>query len=357
MLRWGWVATVAAVYVWDYEACLAIAARGAQLARDSGALEVLAVALNIMGQAVTMGGDFATAGLLVAEADAVNAATGSRTGPYVGLVLAAFRGHESEVAELIEAITEDATARGQGTIIQYTHYAKAVVMNGLGRYDEAVVAAIAASDATPELVVSRWALGELVEAASRTGDPSVAVHALARLGEHTRGSDADWALGIEARSRALLTDGDAAERLYRDAIDHLGRTALRPELARAHLLYGEWLRRANRRVDAREQLQLAHGAFLAMGANAFTERARRELSATGAKVRKRVDETRDELTPQEEHIARLARDGRTNTQIGSELYLSPRTVEWHLRKVFAKLGIRSRRELWDALPRGEQLRA
>jgi ATP/maltotriose-dependent transcriptional regulator MalT len=227
-------------------------------------------------------------------------------------------------------------------------------MNGLGRYDEALAAAMEASDDTPELFVSMWALGELVEAAGRTGNTELAVRALGRLSEHTRASDAEWACGIEARSRALLSEGEAAERLYREAIDRLGRTRLRPELARSRLLYGEWLRRANRRVDAREQLRAAHDAFVSMGADAFAERARHELLATGAKVRKRLDETRDELTPREEHIARLARDGRTNPQIGAELYLSPRTVEWHLKKVFTKLGISSRRDLRDALPRSDR---
>ena len=349
VLRWGWLATVAAVYVWDYDRCLAVATRNVQLARDSGALEVLAVALNIMAQAAAMGGDFATAALLVAEADAVCEATGTHTGPYGALVLAGFRGHESEVSDRIAATINDATAGGQGTIIQFMSYAKAVAMNGLGRYDEAVARGHEASDDTPELVVSRWALGELVEAASRTRDTELAARALARLGEHTQASDCDWALGIEARSRALLSEGDAAESLYREAIDRLGRARLRPELARAHLLYGEWLRRANRRVDAREQLRRARDAFVSMGSDAFAERARHELVATGAKVRKRLDETRDELTPQEEHIARLAGDGLTNAEIAAELYLSPRTVEWHLNKVFTKLGISSRRDLQAAL--------
>jgi DNA-binding CsgD family transcriptional regulator len=264
-------------------------------------------------------------------------------------VLAAMRGREAEAAPLIAATIDTATAGGQGTAVQYAHWARAVVMNALGRYDEALAAAVVASDDTPELFVSMWSLSEMVEAATRTGNTEVAGRALTRLREHTRGSDADWARGIEARSRALLGEGEAAERLYRRAIDRLGRTGLRPELARSHLLYGEWLRRANRRVDAREQLRAAHDAFAGMGAEAFAERARHELLATGAKVRKRLEETRDELTPQEEHIARLASDGHTNSQIGAELYLSPRTVEWHLNKVFAKLGITSRKGLQQAL--------
>jgi DNA-binding CsgD family transcriptional regulator/tetratricopeptide (TPR) repeat protein len=350
VLRWGWLATAAAVYVWDYDTCLAVATRGAQLARDSGALEVLAVSVNVLGQAVALSGDFAGAEQLIAEADAVTEATGTRVGPYAALVLAGFQGREDQASALISATIEQATAGGQGTAVQYAQWAKAVVMNGLGRYEEALLAATEASEDTPELFVSMWSLSEVIEAATRTHDTDAAARALARLGEHTRGSDSEWALGIQARSRALLSEGLAAERGYREAIDRLGRGRLRPELARAHLLYGEWLRHENRRANAREQLRIAHDAFVAMGAAAFADRARRGLLATGAKVRRRLDEARHELTHQEQHIARLARDGRTNSQIGAELYLSPRTIEWHLNKVFTKLGISSRSALQDALP-------
>ena len=353
VLRWGWLATAAAVFVWDYDTCLAVSTRGVQLARDAGALEVLPVGVNVLAQAAALGGDFGTAALLIAEANAVTEATGTRVAPYGALVLGAFRGEEAEAAKLIDATIEEATAGGQGTAVQYAHWARAVVMNGLGRYEEALAAATAASDDTPELFVAAWSLSELIEAATRTGEIELAARALAELVEQTQADNSDWALGIRARSRALVREGKAAEPLYREAIDRLSRTRLRPELARSRLLYGEWLRRANRRSDAREQLRAAHDAFVSMGADAFAERARHELLATGAKVRKRVDETRDELTPQEEHIARLARDGMTNPQIGAELYLSPRTVEWHLNKVFTKLGIRSRRELANALPASE----
>jgi ATP/maltotriose-dependent transcriptional regulator MalT len=224
-------------------------------------------------------------------------------------------------------------------------------MNGLGRYKEALAAAVEASEHTPELHIATWALSELVEAATRTGNNELATSGLARLSEHTEASDADWALGIHARSSALVTERDAAELLYREAIERLRRTPLRPELARAHLLYGEWLRREGRRVDAREQLRSAHDMLQGMGMEAFAERARRELVATGESVRKRNADTRDDLTPQEEQIARLARDGLSNPEIGAQLFLSPRTVEWHLRKVFAKLGISSRRQLRAVLPR------
>ena len=228
-------------------------------------------------------------------------------------------------------------------------------MNGLGRYEEALGAAAKATEATPELFVAAWASAELIEAASRTGDIERARRALARLGEQTEATDAPWALGIHAHSRALLSEGETAERSYIEAIDHLGRTRLRPHLARARLLYGEWLRREQRRVDARAQLRAAHELFSAIGMEAFAERARRELIATGQRVRRRSAETRDDLTPQERQIARLARDGLSNPEIGAQLFLSPRTVEWHLRKVFGKLGIHARQELIRALPSSDQL--
>jgi DNA-binding CsgD family transcriptional regulator len=353
VLRWGWLATVAAVYVWDYDACLAVATREVEVARDAGALEVLAVGDNILGQARCMGGDFPGSALLIAEADAVKEATGARVAPYGALVLGGIRGREAEASELIESTIREATPGGQGTAVQFAHYANAVVMNGLGRYEEALVSAREASEDTPELVVARWALSELIEAATRTRSTEIAEGALARLAEHADGTDSEWALGMLARGRALLSNGDA-EPLYREAIERLGRTRLRPELARARLLYGEWLRRENRRVDAREQLRAAHEAFESMGAEAFAGRARHELLATGEKVRTRRDDTRDDLTHQEEHIARLARDGLTNPEIGAQLFLSPRTVEWHLRKVFTKLGISSRKGLADALPDRER---
>ena len=350
VLRWGWLATAAAVMVWDHDTCLAVATRGVELAREVGALAVLAVSVNVMTQAVVLGGEFGRAALLVAEADSVTEATGAQVAPYGALVLAGFQGRESSASGLIDATIKEATAGGQGTAVQYAHWANSVLLNGLGRYREALAAARDASDDTPELFVSVWATIELLESATRCDEPELARDALERIVAATAVAPTDWALGIEARSRALLSEGEDAERLYREGIERLGRTRLRPELARAHLLYGEWLRRENRRVDARAQLRAAHELFVAIGMEAFAERARGELLATGEKVRKRTVETRDELTPQERQIAGLARDGLSNPEIGARLFLSPRTVEWHLRKVYAKLGIRSRRELADALP-------
>ena len=350
VLRWGWLAARAAIWLWDYDSGLEIPTRAVQLARDSGALEVLAVADNVCGQAAVWGGDFELATLMTAEVEAVKEATGSRIGPYAAISLVGLRGREVEASTLIEGVIEGASASGQGTAVQYAHWAKSVLMNGLGRYEEALGAAVKATGGTPQLFVAIWALAELIEAATRTGDVQQARRALARLGEHAEATDAPWALGIHAYARALLSDGECAERSYVEAIDHLGRTRLRPNLARARLLYGEWLRREHRRADARAELRAAHDLFEAIGMEAFAERARRELGATGHKLRRQTAETRDELTPQERQIARLARDGLSNPEIGAQLFLSPRTVEWHLRKVFGKLGISSRRQLGSALP-------
>jgi DNA-binding CsgD family transcriptional regulator len=350
VLRWGWLASRAANLVWDYDRSLEIGTRAVQFARDRGALEVLAAADNACGQAAAVAGDFATAALLIAEVDAVKEATRTRIGPYAAIALAGIRGQEAPASELISGVITKATAGGQGTAVQYAHWANSVLMNGLGRYEEALAAAVEASEHTPELFIASWALSELIEAATRTENAELAQSALTRLGEHMEACDTDWAVSIYARSRALLSEGEAAAPLYREAIERLGHTRLRPELARAHLLYGEWLRRQGRRVDAREQLRTAHGMLAAIGMEAFAERARRELMATGEKVRTRSAETRDQLTPQEEQIARLARDGLSNPEIGAQLFLSARTVEWHLRKVFTKLGINSRRQLRATLP-------
>jgi DNA-binding CsgD family transcriptional regulator len=353
VLRWGWLATAAAVMVWDYETCLAVASRGVELARKAGALTVLAVSVNVMTQAVVLGGEFGKAASLVSEANAVTEATGTQVAPYGALVLGGLQGREAEAAPLIDRVIREFTAGGQGTAVQYAYWGRSLLLNGLGRYPEALVAAQEASDDTPELFVAVWAGLELLEAATRSDHREAAIAALERIMAATSVVPSEWALGIRARSRALLSDGETAEVLFREAIERLGRTRLRPELARTHLLYGEWLRRENRRANARDQLRTAYNHFTSIGMEAFAERASRELSATGEHMHRRIVETRDDLTAQERQVALLARDGMSNVDIGARLFLSQHTVAYHLRKVFAKLGISSRRELATALPGSE----
>ncbi|MGH3549388.1 MAG: helix-turn-helix transcriptional regulator [Pseudonocardiaceae bacterium] len=264
-------------------------------------------------------------------------------------MIAAYRGNEAEALELIEAGRQDATARGQGMALSVIECANAVLFNGLGRYEEALAAAQRAC-AQNELSLYALALVELIEAAVRSNRPQLATTALERLGERTRASGTEWALGIDARSRALLTDGPSAGALYEEAVTRLARGRVAPYLARAQLVYGEWLRRDKRRVDAREQLRAAHDTFSRIGAEAFAERARRELLATGETARRRSVDTSDVLTPQEAQIARLARDGLSNPDIGAQLFISPRTVQYHLHKVFAKLDITSRNQLSRIAP-------
>ncbi len=355
VLRWGWAAPMAAIMLWDVERWHSIDARQLEWVRKAGLLLRLPIYLNSQGMNAIWRGDFATAGSLIEEVVAVVNATGSRLARYTAVQLAAFRGSEPDAAALIETAMGEARVAEQGVGVQRCQWVSAVLYNGLGEYEKALREAEQAAEQAPELYVSMWALPELIEAATRTGEIEAAVDALERLVETTKVSDTDWSLGIQARSRALVSNGEAAEPLYREAIDRLGRTGLRPEVARAHLLYGEWLRREHRRVDARVELRAAYDQFTMIGMEAFAERASRELQATGATVRKRTSETRDDLTAQEGQIARLARDGLSNPEIGGRLFLSPRTVEWHLRKVFTKLGIRSRRELGSALPAESEL--
>jgi DNA-binding CsgD family transcriptional regulator/tetratricopeptide (TPR) repeat protein len=348
-LSWLWLAGRAAMAVWDDEAWHILATRYVKLARDEGALSELLLAVRSRILLHTHAGELAEGAALIAEAEAVADVTGSQLGPYGAIGVAAWRGREPEAAELIQATLDGVTTRGEGRGVT-AQYAAALLHNGLGHYDKALSAAELACE-YDDVGVLGWSLTELIEAAVRSGQPARASDALQRLAETTRASGTDWALGTEARSRALLAEGQPAEDCYREAIDRLGRTRMRPAAARAHLLYGEWLRRENRRLDARTELRTAHGLFTTMGIEAFAERARRELIATGEKVRKRTVETVTELTAQEEHIARLAVAGRTNVEIGSQLFLSTRTVEWHLSKVYTKLGVSSRRELRQALTR------
>jgi DNA-binding CsgD family transcriptional regulator len=345
VLRWGSVAAGASALVWDFEGMLAMSARQVQLARDVGAIALLPLYLSQLGIALPWMGDFAGAASLVAETDSVAAATGSRIAPLTLLRLLALQGREAEASAAIASVIEQAADGGQGLAVAWAHWAAAVLYNGLARYDQAAWAARRATSDSSNPWMSMWALPELVEAAARVGDAGLARDALTRLAETTQPAGTDLALGIEARCRAQLSDGASADGLYREAIGRLSRTQLRPELARAHLLYGEWLRRQGRRVDARGHLGAAHEMLDAMGMAAFAERTRRELRATGQQARKRSVETRDQLTAQEEQIARLARDGLSNPEIGAQLFLSARTVEWHLCKVYAKLGIGSRYEL------------
>jgi len=347
--RWGWLAQAAASVLWDNDAWCALLARQVRLARQAGALDQLPVLLDAMGTAVAASGDIAAASALIAEADTICAATGTRAARLTTIMLAALRGCHTKAAPLIEATIAEAQAEGRGIAMIYAHWAAAVLHNGLGRYEEALTAARQASEDTTALPISMWALPELVEAAARSGQAGLARDALKQLTEITQACGHDSALGIETRCRALLSHDADADDIYGEAIDRLGRTALRPELARAHLLYGEWLRREGRRGHAREQLRTAHDMLSALGMAGFAERARRELIATGETVRKLSVENVTMLTPQEALIARLARDGRTNSEIGAQLFLSGRTVEWHLRKIFTKLDISSRRELPAAL--------
>ena len=347
--RWGWLTTVPSNVLWDDESWHVINLRQVQFARDAGALARLPIDLTASAVLVAWWGDFAMAAEAIAEADAVTEATQTHIAPFGAMLLAALRGREAEASTLIESVIKNATGGGQGIGVQYARWVAAILFNGLGRYERALTAAQQASEETPELFLSAWALPELIEAGVRSGKTQLGASALERLTEATAAAGTDWALGIQARSSALLGEGGIAESSYREAIDRLGRTRVRPELARAHLLYGEWLRREGRRADAREQLRTAHEMLAAIGMEAFADRARRELAATGEKLRKRTVETRDELTPQERQIAGLARDGLSNPEIGARLFLSPRTVEWHLKKVFTKLGISSRMSLHDAL--------
>jgi DNA-binding CsgD family transcriptional regulator len=351
-LRWGWLAQATASALWDDDAWRAMLVRQLQLTRDAGALERLPLLLASLGTAVAWSGDFPGAAALVAEVDAVCEVTGSHAAPFTAMMLASLRGNQAEATPLIEGTIAEATAGGQGIAVAYAHWAAAVLANGLGHYEAALAAARQASEDTSTLYISMWALPELIEAAARTGDTGIAGDALTRLAQFTQAGATDFGLGVEARSRALVSAGETAESLYREAIDRLGRTRLRPELARTHLLYGEWLRRENRRADAREQLRIAHDMLAAMGAEAFAGRARRELLAVGETVRQPTAEPASTLTAQEAHIARLAADGQSNAEIGAQLFLSGRTVEWHLRKIFTKLGIGSRRELRKAMPAG-----
>jgi DNA-binding CsgD family transcriptional regulator len=349
-LQWGQLANGASTLLWDLDSWIELSNRQVARAREAGALVALALALEGRAMVATFCGDFDTAAALIAEENAIKDAIGMRLVSYSGLHLAGYQGRLTEASLLLTAVVTSSTARGEGLAVQMANWATAILNNGLGRYAEAFAAAKRADVERYGQVMTAWVLRELIEAAVRSQNVGAATEAVQRLSPITGVEATDWAAGLDARSRALVRDGSDAEACYIEAIEQFRRTKLRPDLARTHLLYGEWLRRTRRRLDARHQLRTAYNLFVTIGADAFAERARRELAATGEKTRKRDIDHRSDLTPQEEHIARLARDGRTNPEIGAELFLSARTVEWHLRKVFTKLGIASRRELETALP-------
>jgi DNA-binding CsgD family transcriptional regulator len=344
------LACIGALHAWDDGAWESLSSRYVELARAAGALGELPAALDWLACVRLHGGELRAAQSLTAEARSIAETMGDRPSPYGALGLAAVRGRPDLALDMIERAAQDAALRDEGLGVAAARWAAAMLHNGQGRCDAALSAAEDAVVYAGPSPAAGWPAGELIEAATRAGQPDRAAEAMRCLSAAAGAAGTDWALGIRARSLALLSDGHAAEDQYRAAIGHLGRSRARVDLARAQLLYGEWLRRENRRVDAREQLQRAHVMLAEIGADGFAERARRELLATGQTVRKRTPETDRDLTAQETQIAARARDGQTNTEIGAELFLSPRTVEWHLRKVFAKLGITSRRQLRHALP-------
>ncbi|MFJ2374552.1 AAA family ATPase [Streptomyces sp. NPDC087769] len=349
-MRWLWLTWLVAGDMWDDETWHELTTHAVRAARETGALNFLPLALSYRAAVHVHAGEFDLASALINESDNITEVTGNSPIAYPSLLLVAWRGEDVRASELIQAGARDATTWGEGRAIGLAHYLLAVLHNGLGRYQDALASAERAAE-HDDLAVLGFALFELVEAGARSDAPEAAAAALHRLEERADAGDTDWALGILARSRALLCDGRAADLLYREAIERLERSRVAIHLARTHLVYGEWLRRENRRLEAREQLRTAYEMLHGFGASAFAERARRELLATGESIRQRAVDVRETLTAQEAQIARLAADGRTNSEIGAELFISPRTVEWHLHKVFTKLDVNSRNKLRGALAR------
>jgi DNA-binding CsgD family transcriptional regulator len=347
--RWLAQACRVAADLWDDESLTLLSERQLEDCRKAGALSALPVALNDRSWTHLVCGELAAAAALLEEAQAITDATGVAAVPYARLWLPALQGNESAFRRLVETKLKEAESRGEGFALTVADLVIAVLYNGLGRYDAALAACLG-TDAGDDLV--GWAESELIEAAVRCEEPQAAELSLERLAAAARASGTDWALGVEACSRALLSDGEAADALYREAIERLARTRVGLQLARAHLLYGEWLRRERRRREARDQLHTALEMFTSMGTEAFAERSKRELLATGEHARKRSVETRDDLTPQEAQIARLANEGLSNAEIGARLFVSQSTVAYHLRHVFSKLNIASRHQLAQVLEDG-----
>jgi DNA-binding CsgD family transcriptional regulator len=344
-LRWSWLAGRAAALIWDYDSWDVLTARQIQAARDAGALTVLPLSLGTRAAMHLFSGKLALAASVVEQVEAVADAIGNRPASYSALTVAAFRGREGDARQVIDASTKDFASRGDGLGLTIALWATAVLSNALARYQDAFAAAQEALEDPYEVSFSPLATVELVEAASRMGREDAAAPALERLVRGTSASGTQWARAVEARCRALLSHDEGAETLYREAIELLTPTALGFDLARTHLLYGEWLRRERRPRDAREQLRSAHGLFSGFGMEGFTERARTELQATGERVRKRTMETQTDLTPREAQISELVAQGATNPEIAAQLFISPGTVEYHLGKVFTKLGVKSRTQL------------
>ena len=344
-LRWKWLATLSSLHLWDDTRWELVAERYVQLARKTGALGELPLALTQRVYVHLFAGELTAAASLVEEIRTATEASDTVFRTYGAVGLLVLRGHQAEAGHLIEHSRAELTHRGEGVGLPMLDWAEAVLANGQGRYEDARAAALRATEHPHALAASNWGMVELIEAAARAGTPDLADAALRRLVATTATSGTDWALGIAARSRALLLDGPDAEDLYREATDRLARSRMAVDLARAHLLYGEWLRRERRRMDARAELRVAHDLFSDFGMEAFAERARVELQATGERARTRTVDTLDQLTPQEAQIARLVAEGDTNREIAAQLFISPSTVEYHLRKAFRKLDVKSRTQL------------
>jgi len=343
-LRWMWGGTISAMHLWDDEGWGRLADRHLRLVRETGALGDLPVALSHRCQMHVFAGELTAAASLLKAIQDASELTGSPLAPYHAVGAMAMRGREAEARRFLDNARAEVIERGEGAGLEFIDWAEAVLDNGLGRYDEALTAARRVLEEA-KIVPVNWVMPELIEAAVRTGDRVLAAETQRQLMERAAASGTDWALGVAARSQALTIDGQGANALYVEAIEHLMRTRMAVDLARAHLLYGEWLRRQNHRVDAREQLRTAFTMFTGFGMEGFAERARIELLATGEHARSRTVETLGQLTPQEEQISRLVAQGNTNREIAAQLFISPRTVEYHLHKAFRKLGVRSRTEL------------